>query len=149
MTAQQKSKRRNHHVWQHYLKPWTTDGAISCLQEGRTYSTGTSTLAVEKDFYKLDNLTRRDTELITTLFANGHPLAKRNHAQLLNMLMAPFQIAGQVKHPQDRAKIDWLLDDYASNVLEDYHASIETSFIPALENALNGDLKAPLIAVGR
>jgi hypothetical protein len=48
--------------------------------------------------------------------------------------------AEQVKHPQDRAKIDQFLDDYASNVLEDYHTSIETSFIPSLESALNGDI---------
>jgi hypothetical protein len=37
-------------------------------------------------------------------------------------------------------KIDQFLDDYASNVLEDYHASIEASFIPSLESALNGDI---------
>jgi hypothetical protein len=56
------------------------------------------------------------------------------------MLMAPFQIAEQVKHPQHRAEIDQFLDDYASNALEDYHASIEASFIPSLESALNGDI---------
>jgi hypothetical protein len=40
-----------------------------------------------------------------------HELAKRNHAHLLNRLMTPFQIAEQVKRPQDHAKIDQFLDD--------------------------------------
>jgi hypothetical protein len=32
------------------------------------------------------------------------------------------------------------VDDYASNVLEEYHASIEALFIPSLESALNEDI---------
>src|ERR1700737_737894 len=142
MTPQQKPKRRHHHVWQQYLRSWTTDGAIWCLQNGRIFSTGTPTIAVEKDFYKLQKLTREDIAFIKMLFANAHPLAKRNHAHLLNKLMTPFQIAEQVKRPQDRAKIDQFLDDYASNVLEAYHASIEALFIPSLENALRGDISS-------
>jgi hypothetical protein len=54
--------------------------------------------------------------------------------------MLPFQIAEQVKHPRDRVKFEELLNDYASNVLEDYHAGIEASFISSLESALNGDI---------
>src|ERR1035437_9502872 len=127
MTAQQKPKRDHHHVWQRYLKPWTTNGVIWCLQNGRIFSTGTPNIAVEKDFYKLHKLTREDVTFIKMLFEKGRPLSKRNHAALLNMLMAPFQIAEQVKNTQHRAKIDQVLDDYASNVLEDYHASIEAS----------------------
>jgi hypothetical protein len=142
MTTQQKPKRRHHHVWQQYLRSWTTDGAIWCLQNGRIFSTGTPTIALEKDFYKLHKLTPEDIAFIKMLFADAHPLAKRNHAHLLNRLMTPFQIAEQVKRPQDRAKIDQFLDDhYASNVLEDYHASIEALFIPSLKSALDGDIR--------
>jgi hypothetical protein len=140
MTAQQKPKRRHHHVWQRYLKSWTTKDTIWCLQDGRIFSTGTPSIAVEKDFYKLQKLTREDVTLIKMLFDKGHPLSKRNHASLLNDLMLPFQIAEQLKHPRDRAKFDEILDNYASNVLEDYHAGIEASFISSLESALTGDL---------
>jgi len=140
MTAHQKPKRRHHHVWQRYLGSWTTNRTIWCLQGGRIFSTGTLNIAVEKDFYKLHKLTREDIALIKMLFETGHPLAKRNHAQLLNMLMVPFQIAEQVTHSERRAEIDQYLDEYASNVLEDYHASIEASFIPSLESALTGDI---------
>ncbi len=95
---------------------------------------------MEKDFYKLNNLNSEDIAFIKMLFDNGHPLAKRNHASLLNMLMAPFQLADQVKHLRDRTKLNQLLNDYSSNILEDYHAKIEKSFIPLFEGALNGDI---------
>jgi hypothetical protein len=53
--------------------------------------------------------------------------------------MLPFQFADQVKDDPRGDVIVAALDDYASNVLEDYHASIEASFIPTLERAWNGD----------
>jgi hypothetical protein len=140
MTAHQNPKRRHHHVWQHFLKSWTTNSAIWCLQNDRTFATGTPAVAVEKDFYKLQKLTPEDITFIKTLFDSGHPLSKRNHADLLNKLMLPFQIAEQVKDPLRRAKMDLYLDDYASNVLEDYHAGVEALFIPSLDSALNADL---------
>jgi hypothetical protein len=77
MTAPQKPKRHHHHVWQNYLKPWTVGGAICCLQDGRIFSTGTRTVAVEKDFYRLHQLTREDVELIKLLFDQGHPALSR------------------------------------------------------------------------
>ena len=139
MTAQQNPKRRHHTVWQQYLKAWTVDGVIWCLQNGRIFCAGTPAIAVEKDFYKLQQLTPEDIDLIKLFFGQGHPLAVRNHANFLNMVMAPFQLTHQV--PKDkRPGIDRLLDQYASNVLEDYYSGIEASFIPLLERALGGDI---------
>jgi hypothetical protein len=54
--------------------------------------------------------------------------------------MMPFQMAERLKDSPHRKMIDTHLDDYASNVLEDLHASIEASFIPVLESALKGDV---------
>lgn len=140
MSAPQKSKRRHHHVWQHYLKPWTVDGGLYCLQDGRVFTTGTSSIAVEKDFYKVEPLTPNDVKLIKGLFGQGHPSAIRTHAHLLNMAMMPFKIADQLKGEPHAAEIAAHVDDYASNVLENYHANIEASFIPLLKCALKGDL---------
>lgn len=141
MTNKQKPKRRHHHVWQHYLKPWTSKvNTIWCLQNGQIFSTGTSEIAVEKDFYRLHNFSHEDIVLMEMIFASGHPLFKKNLEHLLSMLLAPFLLVEQMKITQNREKLDTLLDCYASNVLEDYHASIEASFIPSLELALNEDI---------
>jgi hypothetical protein len=140
MTAHQKPKRQNHHVWRHYLKPWTTNGVIWCLQHGHIFSCGTTRIAVEKDFYRLHKLTREDIALLETLFDAGHPLSKRSQVQLLNRLMLPFQIAEQAKDPVERALINQLVDYHACEALEQYHTYIEAAFIPSLENALSGDI---------
>jgi Protein of unknown function (DUF4238) len=139
MVVQQNPKRRHHTVWQQYLKAWTVDGVIWCLQNGRIFSTGTPAIAVEKDFYKLQELTPEDIDLIKLLFGQGRPLAVRNHANFLNMVMAPFQLIDQVASDK-RPAIERLLDNYASDVLENHHAGIEASFISLLERALDGDI---------
>lgn len=137
----QRPKRRHHHVWQQYLKAWSQDGAIWCLQDGRIFSTGTPTVAAEKDFYKLQRLTNEDETLLKALFARAHPLAKRNHTDLVDMLMAPFKLADQLKESKHRARIDEAVEEYAFQVLEDYHARIEASFIPSLKSALNENVE--------
>jgi hypothetical protein len=141
MNAPERPKRRHHTVWQRYLKSWTVSGAIWCLQGGRLFQTGTPAIAVEKDFYKLKNLTREDIALINMLFDKAHPLSKQHHANLLNDLTRPFQMAEQFRgYPTLAAEFDKALHEYSSDVLENYHAGIELSFLPSLDGALNGDV---------
>jgi hypothetical protein len=140
MTAHQNPKRHHHHVWQHYLTPWTTNGAIWCLRDGRIFLTGTPAAAVENDFYKLHKLTLEDIALLKMLFDGGHPLSKKTHVELLDKLMVPFRMARQMKSPLDRVLINQYVLYYASEVLEEHHTAIETSFIPSLQSALNGDI---------
>jgi hypothetical protein len=129
-------KRRHHHVWQYYLATRCTCGSLWCLQNDRVFQTGTSVVAVERDFYRLQELTQADIELITSLLTNGHPISKRNQSGLINGLMLPFKIAEQFGKQQTNQ----FVNAYASTVLEDYHTSIENSFITLLQNALNGDI---------
>jgi hypothetical protein len=57
-------KRRHHYVWQHYLRAWTVENQIACLRDGRTFRTGTTTVAVEKDFYRLQDVTEGDLRFL-------------------------------------------------------------------------------------
>ncbi|PZA10764.1 hypothetical protein DNX69_15565 [Rhodopseudomonas palustris] len=140
MNANQRRKRRHHHVWQTYLRPWTTDRGLFCLQDGRVFPSGTRVLAVQTDFYKLQRLTPHDLTLLKLLFGQGHPAAVRTHASLVAGLIAPFESAERFRGSPNWSEIEAQLDEHASNVLEDYHASIESSFRPSLERALAGDL---------
>lgn len=110
------------------------------MQGGRIFQTGTPRVAVERDFYKLSQLTQNDLQLLRAMIAKGSPSAKSMHENLFRLLLAPFRVADQVKSSPQRPMIEKQLDEYASNVLEDYHASIEASFIPLLEGALDGDI---------
>ncbi len=135
-------KRRQHHVWQRYLKSWAVDNQIYCLKDSAIFATNTTNVAVERDFYKLQKLTPSDFALIENLIvAPAHPLAKQNHRNLLMQFTLPARF---VEENRDRLrnldKIEELLDVHHTNVLEDYHAGIEDWFLPILEDILRGDL---------
>lgn len=140
MVVEQKPKRNHHHVWQEYLRAWSIDGSIWCYQDGRSFPTGTPRIAMQKDFYKLRGLVPKDIDLIRALFADSSPFLKKLHADFLNSLMAPFQVIEGVNgllSPQASRK---LIDEYSSNILEDYHTYIEATFAPSLKCALRGDI---------
>ena len=136
-------KRRQHHVWQHYLKSWATDDQIWCLRDGSIFRTNTTKVAVERDFYKIPELTSEDVALIKWLVINPsqHELTQKNHENFLTMLAAPSRLAEQFrKFARDPKELDELLDIIRTNVLEDYHAGIEDSFSPLLDEILRNDL---------
>lgn len=136
-------KRRQHHVWQHYLKSWATDGQIWCLRDGNVFQTNTANVAVERDFYKIPELTDDDIALIKWLVVNPgqHELTQKNHEHFLGLLTAPSRLADQFRRfARDPKELDELLDIIRTNVLEDYHAGIEDSFSPLLDEILRNDL---------
>jgi hypothetical protein len=136
-------KRRQHHVWQHYLKSWATDGKIWCLRDGSVFQSSTINVAVERDFYKIPELTSEDIALIKWLVINPrqHQLTQKNHENFLALLTAPSRFAEQFrKFAKDPKELDDLLDIIRTNVLEDYHAGIEASFSPLLDEILRNDL---------
>lgn len=132
-------KRHQHTVWQHYLKSWTTaDGAIFCMSKGRIFSTGTPVIAVEKDFYRLHNVTLDDITLILWLASeNSHPLNQKLHRQFLTGMSAPIILFGHLaKHDKG---IEEALDTFLTNALEEFYAGIEGRFIPLLARIRAGD----------
>lgn len=138
MNQVQKPPRRHHHVWQHYLRSWSSNGSIYCLQDGRIFPTGTAVVAVEKDFYKLPELTPNDELMLRGFASKAHPAARRNFDEFIFRVMSPLRLADRVGRgmPQSNA----LLNDYKLHVLERVHAGVESQFIPLLDLSLKGDL---------
>ena len=135
-------KRRQHHVWQHYLKSWATDNQIWCLRDGNTFCTNTINVAVDRDFYKLAALNPDDLVLIKWLVIDPvNSVGKKYHQEFLAALTAPARFVEQYKASSTNPEeLDEFLDIQRTNVLEDYHAGIENSFQPLLDDILNGDL---------
>jgi hypothetical protein len=130
-------KRRQHHVWQQYLKPWSTNGQLHCLMDDRIFPTGTTAVAVEQYFYKIGRLTAADIALIRFLVIDvkgSHPLTRKNHEDFLKLVTAPTLFEGE------SPELDDLIDRFRTNALEDYHAGIEASFLPLLQSALRRDI---------
>jgi hypothetical protein len=138
-------KHRQHHVWQHYLEPWSVGGNVWVCREGHTFDTGTTVVGVERDFYKLHRLSDDDIALLR-LFLEGprgprHSAAKRWDNDLFFRLMAPVQFVEQNRaRLMNVGHVEQYLDVHMTNALEDYHADIEGRFIPILDRLRNIDL---------
>jgi hypothetical protein len=135
-------KRRQHHVWQHYLESRTVDRQIFCMREGKIFRTNTINVAVERDFYKLHRLNAADISLIKLLCIDGsHALAKRNNERLLNLLVGSAEFLEQNRSRfSDGEQLDRVLDAHRTNALENYYAGLESDFVPLLGDILSGDL---------
>jgi hypothetical protein len=130
-------KRRQHHVWQRYLRAWASDGQIQCMMDGRIFPTGTTVVAVQNDFYKIDKLTQADVALIRFLVVDvrgAHALTRKSHERFLSMVLTPSLFEGQ------SPELDELIDAVNTNALEDYHAGMESMFLPLLDRALAKDI---------
>ncbi|MFK4448486.1 hypothetical protein ABH944_008546 [Caballeronia udeis] len=140
MSEEQRPRRRHHHVWQFYLRSWTSGGAIWCLQNGRVFTTGTTRIAVEKDFYKFHRLTAADERMVQLMFAKSHSAARRSFQSLLDKLMYPFRMIAAIPGADEDESVGKYLDEYTSDVLEELHTQVEAQFIPLLKSALDGDI---------
>lgn len=135
-------KRRHHYVWQHYLKPWTVDGQITCLRQGRLFSTGTSNVAIKTDFYRLHEFTEQDLQAVQQLcMRNSAPALRAVQQGWIDIFRIPFTISEQraAARGKDPA-VDKLFDEVINNLEEDLHAHIEGGSISHLEALRNGDL---------
>jgi Protein of unknown function (DUF4238) len=134
-------KHRQHHVWQHYLKPWASGGNIFSLIDGKPCQPNTKNVAVERHFYRLRRLTKTDIALVKLFIDAGPSHARRLHEDFVAALLMPRAFVEQHKeHLKNPADMEELLLTQEINVLEDYHASIEDSFTPKLLAIRNGDL---------
>nr|WP_295744927.1 DUF4238 domain-containing protein [uncultured Acidocella sp.] len=135
-------KPHQHHVWQYYLRAWSVDGKVSFLQNHKIDATGTNVLGVKKNFYKIKSITDEDVKLLHFLIAldNVHPVARKHHEMVLQRILTPTLFVQ--KHREKLNNLDLIddyLDAYNTNVVDDYHTNIESSFIPLLDRARNED----------
>lgn len=134
-------KHRQHHVWQYYLEPWTSDGKIFSLINGGPCRPNTINVAVERHFYRLHRLTTADLAILKLFIDIGPSHARRLHEDFVKALLMPRAFVEQHKeHLKNPEEMEEILLTQEINVLEDYHASIEDSFTPTLQAIRNGDL---------
>jgi len=133
-------KKRQHYVWQRYLKNWSKDQSqIYCLRDNRIFITGTTCLALERYFYKLDGITRNDLDLIKRGYVDAMKGVAQEHAQkILHMFsaMVTMRDALLAQFPNN-VEVSESLDVFFTNVEENYHAEIEGCSTFFLDSLLN------------
>lgn len=68
-TPTRQKKRKQHYVWQHYLRAWTTDGKLWCQLGERQFQASTESIAQGKDFYRLKEMSESDLMLVQRLIS--------------------------------------------------------------------------------
>lgn len=131
-------RKRQHHVWRKYLEAWCTDGLLFCKNRGGEcpFSNTPKNVAVEKYFYRIDELSTRDLAVIEASI-DRYPASRRTiiHYHIDNIII-PILRWQASPNPKYKEKIDV----YKTNALEYWHTNIENSFGPFLDDMQCGKL---------
>lgn len=135
-------KRRQHYVWQHYLKAWTTDGKLWCRRESNIFRTGTTSIGVARDYYRLQEMEPNDLAFVRAVVINQLPPLPRmvceNWIPLFTDLFrykAEFEKFGKLD-----PGLAQQLDASINNLEENLHAHVENSFVEHLDSLRSGDI---------
>jgi len=141
------NKPNQHYVWQKYLEPWIQDGKIACLRnKNKIIQTNPRNIASERYFYKINNLTQNDCNLIRRIFIDYIPEPIRS---LLEGWVRPveeflelYNFAEAFYNYSDEGKelIEDFKDRQLKNLLENLHMNIENNGMPGLCRMQSGDL---------
>jgi hypothetical protein len=136
-------KRRHHYVWRGYLRAWAIDEKIYCLRNNKIINPNLMGVAVQKDFYKLNELSNDDIEFIRNHIIKISPKeSRRCHENLLNAftyahwLFKKYPEIKSSKNPEVKEAVDL----YLHNLEEDLQTGIESIGEKYLEYLHNKDV---------
>lgn len=135
-------KKRQHFVWQKYLKKWSENEKIICLMDERIFDVGLMKIGQEKYFYKLKELSEQEISFLKALIEkDNRPIIKELNHGWVNFFNKIFKIKNNlstkgISHPE----IDRMLDVQICNIEEDLHCSIESEGGKILDLLYNKDL---------
>jgi hypothetical protein len=134
-------KRRHHYVWRKYLLPWTVNNKIWCFREGKIFSPDLMGVGQERDFYKLQELTLQELELLRKLALDPlTPKLRMLNEGWVQMFHLVFELKKTMndrglKHPE----IERFIDESIHNFEEDYHAEVEGNATKYIDLILGDD----------
>lgn len=134
-------KRRHHYVWRHFLEAWAAaDGTVACYQAGRTFSARPANVAVQKDFYRLRELSEADVEFLERLIGGlADDTLRRANAHWLRIFRAAFALRRDLKaNDMLDAEANRRIEVVIQNAEEDLHSGIEGDAIEPSERFVLG-----------
>lgn len=133
----------HHFVPRFYLKAWANrQGKLFCLQDGNIRRDGLRNVAAENYFYKLNELSAEDVNLLRELLIKQSPEGLRSsHEQLLGIFTAPYRLKrGLAQLGKTTAETDEIIDRFIVETNEDLHTRVEEQLLPRLNDMLSDDL---------
>lgn len=136
-------KRRQHYVWRHYLRSWSSNDQIWCHHDGKTFLSNLMGVAQKRDFYKISELTASDILIInkTAIEITTSKMLKEANAGWIKAFQMLFTIKKQLSERGiNRPGLDEAFDELAINIEEDLHSAIEAGAIRHIDKILRRDI---------
>lgn len=135
-------KRKQHYVWRRYLNSWTDDGKVLCLRDGKIFSTDLMSLANERDFYRLKELTEEEIEFVKKIAIQHSPnILKNIHYKFLNGFTEVYTFRDNLRrNGLSDGDIEKKIDELINNLEEDYHSKIEGNSTKYIDSILKKDV---------
>jgi hypothetical protein len=108
--------KKQHYVWEYYLKGWATDDQIWCKREDKIIHPSTENVAQQRYFYEIDPLSDAEIKLLIGMVMKGPEI---NQFTNLSSLGTYLSIANSG-------------NKWARFGLEQYHGMIENNALPVL-----------------
>lgn len=133
-------KKRQHYVWRRYLKPWTHEGRVACLMDGRVFQAGLMAVAQEKYFYRLKELSSAEIEFLYKIIGQ----IKSDTARAINeRWLSLFELVNRIRTEFGNAgnhEVEQVIDEIICNFEEDLHCVVENIGAGYLDRMYERDL---------
>ncbi len=116
--------KKQHYVWQHYLKAWSVNNKVWCKRNGVIFNTPTHNIAQERFFYESIQLNKYEIDFIHDLILKLHPTAHSILSENLDLYILT-------------SEGDDLL---RKNGIEKFHSIFEGRVLKIFNTLRNGDI---------
>lgn len=133
-------KKRHHYVWQKYLQPFCyQNNMIYCLYEKRVKGISTKDIAVEKNIYRLNELSSEEIDFLLKLFeVKDITVINEINRYWVKLFNAVFETKNTSL--SSNAKEDNKRKEIIQNLCEDLHMKIEKAGLKFLDKLYNKDV---------
>ncbi len=133
-------KRKQHYVWEHYLKAWAVGGQVWCRRGESVFRANTGNVGHRRDFYRLKEMSSEDLQLVEMLISQMTEPLRILARGWIPHFQQIFEIkrAWEANGRSDR-ELEECLDIAINNMEEDIHESIEEKAVPLLAALRDGD----------
>lgn len=133
-------KKRQHYVWQYYLRPWAANGTIWCksVRKVEPFRPSLENIGVERYFYEVHELTQEDLLYLQNIILKvKRPQLKELNQGWIDIFQKAHKVLGTLNtvaiDPMNRAEIEKEVRKINRTIVEAFHTETENRAVPILD----------------
>lgn len=160
INVMEEKKRKQHYVFQAYLRAWSTNGKIWCLRNKcDIFCTSSINIAQERDFYRIYPINADEIKFYDECFLKKSDIAiKKAMHDFIENYIAPIKYQNMLSElkqyikkcsyhgrslpsgiKKDIINLDKIIDAFTNNVMEDYLSRIECDGVKYIKILIKKD----------